>query len=1006
MEFRILGPLEVRGELGAVALSGIKPRAVLAMLLLHANEPVSAERLALALWGDDAPAGATKTVQVHVSRLRKALGDPQVIVTTPTGYRLRVRPDELDAERFGRGVEDGRRALAGGQPEDAGVVLREALAWWRGAPLEEFASAPFAPAAIHRLEELRLSALELRVEADLGAGRHAELIGELQGLTASHPWRERLHGQLMLALYRSGRQADALDAFRRVRTALVEQLGIEPGAELRSLHQGMLRHDAVLDADRTTLAVAGARRRGLPWPPNRTIGRGHEVREVVELLRARPVRLLTLTGPGGVGKTRLALEAARTVEADFADGAHFVSLAAVKRPENVSAAIVRSLSIIPLAGESADHAVDRFLAAKHLLLVMDNCEHLPDAAPYIGRLPADARAVTVLATSRAPLAVQVEQRYAVPPLALPHRGTPEDAQALADVASVALFCERARARAAGFAWGDRDLEAVAEICRRVDGLPLAIELAAARCGLLSPVEIAERLQGALAALGTGPHDAPARQRTLRATIDWSYDLLTDDEKACVARFAVFAGGATVPAAEAITGADIDILERLLAKSLLVRRDHAPQPARLGMLETVRAYAAERLACLADHESVRERHYHYFLALAQRHGTDRAMCGSARNEHLARLDAEVDNLRAALAWAMKQDSAAPALELCAALGEYWTMRDRYAEAIESLERALSKPDADAAPAVRVRALCAQSWTLWALGRGDETGPVMADAEAIARILADPGILSQLLSGRAVQEGWHGRDDLASTLAEEALCWARNATDPWALAMAAWARALTAGRARDLGERVEQAALLLEQAGNVFHRADVFHWAAYEALQHGRDRDAREWVDRAIPLVRELEKPFLSSLLLGKSGLAALFSGDTEAAKRAFREQLELCRDRVFLHLASEGLSGLAAIAAVQDDLDRAARLSGAATAHRYDQLRDLVNARLDATFVEPARTRHGTDTWDTAVRDGAALSINDAIAYALDEPQRPTRDRAPQPPPTAGDDHRNAMTPPA
>jgi predicted ATPase/DNA-binding SARP family transcriptional activator len=982
MEFRILGPLEVRGEFGAVALGGTKPRAVLAILLLHANEPVSAERLALALWGDDAPPSATKTVQVHVSRLRKALGDPQAIVTTPTGYRLRVRPDELDAERFARGVEDGRRALAGGDREEAGVVLRAALAWWGGAPLEEFAWAPFAPAEIDRLEELRLTALELRVEADLGAGRHAELIAELQRLTARHPWRERLHGQLMLALYRSGRQADALDAFRRVRTALVEQLGIEPGAELRSLHQGMLRHDAVLDADRTVLAVVSDRCRGLPSPPNRTIGRAHEVREVVELLCAESVRLLTLTGPGGVGKTRLALEAARAGEADFADGAHFVSLAAVKRPENVSAAIVRSLSIIPLAGESADHAVDRFLGAKHLLLVMDNCEHLPDAASYIGRLPADGRAVTVLATSRAPLDVHVEHRYAVPPLALPHRGTPKDGQALVDVAAVALFCERAQAHAAGFAPGDRDLEAVAEICRRVDGLPLAIELAAARCGLLSPVEIAERLHGVLGALGAGPRDAPARQRTLRATIDWSYDLLTDDEQACFARFAVFAGGATVPAAEAITGADIDTLDGLLAKSLLVRRDHAHQPARLGMLETVKAYAAERFACVADYQSVRARHHRYFLSLAQRHGTDRALCGSARNEHLARLDAEVDNLRAALAWATEQESAAPALELCAALGEYWAMRDRYAEAIESLERALSKPGADAAPAVRVRALWAKSWALWPLGRGNESGPVTADAEAIARTLADPGILSQLRSGRAVQEGWAGRPEIASALAEEALCWARTAGDPWALAMAAWARALTAGRASDLRKRVEHAALLLEQAGNVFHRADVFHWAAYEALQQGRDRDAREFVDRAIPLVRELDKPFLSSLLLGKSGLAALFSGDTDAAQRAFREQLELCRGRVFLHLASEGLSGLAAVAAVHDDLDRAARLSGAASAHRYDKLRDVVNTRLDATFLEPARTRHGTDTWDTAVRDGAALSINDAIAYALDVPPEP------------------------
>jgi DNA-binding SARP family transcriptional activator len=212
MEFRILGPLEVNGEHGAVALGGIKPRAVLAVLLLHLNEPVSAERLALALWGEEAPAGATKTVQVHVSRLRKALGSADVLVTTPAGYRLEVRHGELDAERFERGVAAGREALAAGRADRAAQVLDEALALWRGPPLAEVAWAPFAAAEIARLEELHAEALELRVEAGLAAGRHAELVAELQRLTSGYPWRERLHAQLMLVLYHSGRQADALEA--------------------------------------------------------------------------------------------------------------------------------------------------------------------------------------------------------------------------------------------------------------------------------------------------------------------------------------------------------------------------------------------------------------------------------------------------------------------------------------------------------------------------------------------------------------------------------------------------------------------------------------------------------------------------------------------------------------------------------------------------------------------------------------------------------------------------
>ena len=248
MEFSILGPLEVRADDHAVALGGIKPRALLAVLILHANEPVSAERLALALWGEDAPAGTRKRVQVNVSRLRKAFGDPDLIVTTPAGYRLRVREGELDAERFETLVAEGRHALAADEADQAGAVLREALGLWRGAPLADLADEPFAADEIARLEEQRLSAIELRVDADLAASHHAELVGELGQLTREHPWRERLHGQLMLALYRSGRQADALDAYRRAREVLVDELGIEPGAELRELHQKVLDQDPSLEA--------------------------------------------------------------------------------------------------------------------------------------------------------------------------------------------------------------------------------------------------------------------------------------------------------------------------------------------------------------------------------------------------------------------------------------------------------------------------------------------------------------------------------------------------------------------------------------------------------------------------------------------------------------------------------------------------------------------------------------------------------------------------------------
>jgi predicted ATPase/DNA-binding SARP family transcriptional activator len=965
MDLRLLGPVEASLGGRPIALGPPKQRAVLAMLALDLGRTVSADRLLEGLWGERQPATAPKMVQLYVSRLRRALdGNGARIVTHGKGYELQLAAGEVDAIRFERLLREAR--------------AREALVLWRGEPLADVADEPFAGAEIRRLEELRLAALELAIEQDLDRGRHRDVTPELEALVSADPLRERIHAMLMLALYRSGRQADALAVYRHAREVLVEQLGIEPGNELQELNQAILAHDPALVSPRATDAPASERRSVLPAPPNRTIGRAHEIGAVCERLRAGSVRLLTLTGPGGVGKTRLALEVARLVEADFPDGARFVWLDAVQRAQDVPAEIVRSLGIVLLSGESADPAVERFLAGRQLLLVADNCEHVLGAAPFIGRLLASCPGVTVLATSREPLGVQAEQRWPVPPLALPQPGSAGDPAALAGVDAIALFCERARAHDPEFELGAGNATAVASICRRLDGLPLAIELAAARCGLLSAPEIAGRLHATLGALGSGARDAPARQQTLWATIDWSHDLLGDEEKACFARCAVFVGGASVDAAQAITGASLETLDLLVAKSLLVRRRHPDSPTRLAMLETVRAYALERLAAMPDEDAIRERHHRHYLALAERHGTDRALWGTGHKEHLARLDAEIDNLHAALGWAVAQDDAAPALALAAALGSYWLLRGRYAEAVDWIDQALALPGADAHPALRVRALSVKAWTLWPLGRVAEQFAVMDEAESVARELADPLILSQALQTRADQGAVDHRD-LAESLADEALHWATVADDDWAAAMAALAKAMAAGSAPELRERVDHAASLLEAAGNVYYLAELLASAAYFALGYGSDRDASDFVNRATPIARELDTPYLWMTLRGNFALAALLTGDTDAAAEAFREELTLCRELVALPFACEGLNGLAAVATIRRDPTRAARLTGAAAAHRYDSPEDPVEARLRASFLEPARTRCGGDEWDAAVRAGAALSFQDAIAYALEEP---------------------------
>src|SRR5829696_9146287 len=457
----------------------------------------------------------------------------------------------------------------------------------------------------------------------------------------------------------------------------VQQLtrgALPPGADLRHLGEHRLRD--LLEPEHVfqllhpdlpdrfpPLKSLGSRPNNLPRQPTAFVGREAEVRQVVDLLRREEVELLTLTGPGGTGKTRLALQAAAELLEDFADGVFFVPLAPLTASDLVPSAIASALGLRDEGERPLPDRLRDFLTDKQLLLLLDNVEHVSDAASLVADLLAAAPGLEVLATSRAPLRVRAEWEYPVAPLGLPPRQIPPPEQ-LVQYEAVRLFVARAQAVKPDFAVDDGNAAAVAEICRRLDGLPLAIELAAARCNLLSPREIAERLDASLATLAAGPRDAPARQQTLRATIDWSYELLSEGDKACFAAFAVFAGGATVAAAETVTGAELDALDRLVAKSLLVRHPYAHAPTRLAMLETVRAHARERFAASADRDAVDERHYRYYRALVERHGSERALWGRDREQHLAQLDSDIDNLHAGLRWAVHKCDAERALAMVA------------------------------------------------------------------------------------------------------------------------------------------------------------------------------------------------------------------------------------------------------------------------------------------------------------------------------------------------------
>lgn len=1032
MRFGVLGPLAVWTSVGAeVAVPGAKVRALLAHLLVHPGHPVSVDRLIDGLWGEELPDHPSNALQGKVSQLRRALeraepGGRALVGAGPAGYTLRVAADAVDTGRFALLLE---RARAADVPGERVRLLDEALGLWRGGAFADFTDDAFARGAIDRLEEDRLTAREDQAEARLDSGDHGPLAADLADLVVHHPLRERLRAAQLRALYRSGRQSEALAAYEDLRHRLAEDLGLAPGAALAALHGAILRQDPELAAPPvagttssappeptttapppavppasalapamppgTTPAPPSARtpaptppastptptptlppqatpappttrtpaptppasappgtaapatdsptpeapadatthRTNLPAPVAPLIGRADAVLDVRQLLAA--TRLVTLTGPGGVGKTRLAFAAARGVAEEFPDGVWVAELAGLGDGagiEAVAEAVVRVIGLHeePGAPVAAVERLTGALRGRRLLLVLDNCEHLVDtAAELADALLRDVPGLSVLATSQEPLDVSGERVLAVPPLDL--------------AGAMELFRQRA-GLGTGADLGADDAEAVAELCVRLDGLPLALELAAARVRTMGVHGLLSRIDDRFALLGRGLRGAPARQRTLRAVIDWSWSLLSPPERTVLRRLAVH-DGCTLDAARAVsTGGAVrgpevlDLLSRLVDRSLVVASDRRDGP-RYCLLESVREYGVEQLREAGESGDVRARHSVHYAELAVTAG--RLLHGPEQRRWLDRLDEESANLRRALDTAVEHGAVERALGMVNALAWYWVLRGRITEARRSLDAVLALvPDAGTR-AASAPASGAVSHAEHAPGTAEPPGIAAARALALA-----------WRTGISLREGGHdaGVDAYAdictgtdagpiptdeapgdgatsppeppaepTRLLRSTLAAYHHLDDPSGHATALWilgSAQLGAGAVRT-GERLVNEALdAFSALGDAWGTAAALSVRARHALAHGDLAAVRRDSERSARLFRELGDDWGQLQTVFPLATLSEIAGDYAEAARLHREGLAIAERLRLWAEASKRLSGVGRIALLTGDFAEA------------------------------------------------------------------------------------------
>jgi predicted ATPase/DNA-binding SARP family transcriptional activator len=858
----ILGPLEVHDDGGApVAVAGVRLRGLIARLALAGGQPVSTGALAGAVWDCTLPADVANALQTLVSRARRALGGPAAVEQSAAGYRLAVTPDDVDALRFERLVTEG--------------AVAEALALWRGPALAD--AGDFAEPFALRLEELRLDATVTFLTRELDAGRAAARVGELEALVARHPLHEKLAGLVMRALAATGRQADALATYEALRTRLADELGIDPGPEARAVHLEVLRGEIA-----AAPAPAGRARTNLRAQLTSFVGRTDEVARVQKALQT--CRLITLVGPGGAGKTRLAAEVAAVVRDsaldDAADGIWLAELASVTDAADVPQAVLgaiglRESRLLPdgtqrITSRDARTRLLDGLADARALLILDNCEHLIDACAHLAdALLAHSPRLRIVATSREPLGITGESLFVVPPL-------DEDPGAR-------LFADRAAAVSPEFTLDSETRPLVIDIVRRLDGLPLAIELAAARLRTLPLAEISRRLTDRFRLLTGGSRTALPRHRTLRAVVEWSWELLSPAERLVAERFSVFPAGATPAAVAAVcaggelAAADADeLLSSLVDKSLL-------QPlgdgTRLRMLETIREYGAEKLAARGEVGELRRRHAAHYSALMR----EAAPILLTRDQlsWVAPLRADRDNILAALHYWCETGDAENALSLAVALAVMALMLGNETDMSEWLGGALAVP------------------------RGADT-----DLRAIAEALH---VVTSAMDPAAGGPG---------TVAYPGLIERLDAMDIEAYPVAGMVRPVYAVFTKE-DERVHRYLDQARAARDVWLSATAWLMTAGLEENRGNFGEMRVPAAEALDRFRALGERWGLSMALRTIGTIRVFDGDLDGADAAFTEASQLLAELGHVEDLSQVQLRLAEIAARRGDLAKARQLSAAA-----------------------------------------------------------------------------------